>query len=1216
MSVSFALMVVTFFFVTAGAVLRLTTLLVLVEMRHSFELRVNGIVAQVDFDDKCSWEYLFKDYWIDLKRRLSITSDELAKAKNPWKGAAKLESPNELHGFNDGGGTDSDSSSRNVELTVSKRRKTRSQSKSRAREGVSASTASGEGASTNESAEWASKELLEVVMHMRNGGKSVLSRMELSQLILDYIQKHKLRDRCSKSYVICDSRLKNLFGKPRVGHIEMLNLLDPHIFFTKEDSQTDDLQGSVVDAEANQLEADWNSDALTRTGKDKKRKTRKKGDARGLQSNLDDYAAIDMHNINLIYLRRNLVEDLLEDTETFHDKVVGSFVRIRISGAGQKQDLYRLVQVVGTSKVAEPYRVGKRTTDSLLEILNLNKTEVISIDIISNQEFTEDECKRLRQSIKFGLIKRLTVGDIQEKAMAIQAVRVKDWLESEIMRLSHLRDRASEKGRRKELRECVEKLQILKAPEERQRRLEEIPEIHVDPKMDPSYESEEDEGEDDKKQDNFMRPRGSFGRRGKEAISPRNGGLSSSDSWSGSRNYTSMNRELSRNLSNKGFTSKGDDSIGTSEMGNGNLWNPGRERETQQQNSWDRPKTALSSEIGLRKDHSAVIQEPPLKVGSEISPTPLPTGVTTVPINETEKIWHYKDPSRKVQGPFSMVQLRKWSNTGYFPAELKIWRTNEKQDDSILLTDALAGKFQKDPAVADSFPKAQKALYGNSLGATLNQGIESQVGERLRFDQNHEAWSPQHTLGLSGQSAGESLKSQNEVSSSTVRVAPSSLEIPKYSRDTWGSDTNLPSPTPNQNPTGGTKGQAFESNWSPTPVQSTGSLSVANPFQGGTAGLQPPVVSESGSPVAPLVHSHPMVSGESNRTQVNAQASINSGADLKNAGASLQNLVQSVSYHNPSVETHGWGSGSVSRQEAVATSFMPATGTQAWGNASAQKLEPNPSPAMPAQPAAYGHWNCASQSGQISAPFGIGNPAGVFPTPGQPTMLASDSWMPTVPLQSKVQLPAPPNLPWGMSVAETQCAGLRQAPANQNTGWGPMPGNQNMGWGAPLPANTNVNWGAASHGSASVNPNPGWATPSQGQVPGNANSGWTTPGNAMQGWAPPVQGPTIFNANSGWVAPAQGAASGGANPGYVAPSGNSGMWGNESNYYGDKFSNQSDMGSQGGDSGFGGVKPWNRQSSFGSGGSSSRSPFKGQRVCKFHENGNCKKGASCDYLHP
>ncbi|KAH1099081.1 hypothetical protein J1N35_016002 [Gossypium stocksii] len=1165
------------------------------------EQQVNQEMAQIDFDDRGSWEYLFKDYWIDLKSRLSITSDELAQAKNPWKGPTKQESPIELHGFNDAGGSDSDSSSGNVEVTVSKRRKTRSQSKARAREGDSPSTmaASAEGASADENAEWASKELLEVVMNMRNGDKSVLSRMELSQLILDYIQKYKLRDRRNKSYVICDMRLKNLFGKPRVGHIEMLNLLDPHIFFTKEDSQTDDLQGSVVDAEANQLEADWNSDVLTKTGKDKKRKTRKKGDARGLQSNVDDYAAIDMHNISLIYLRRNLVEELLEDTETFHDKVVDSFVRIRISGAGQKQDLYRLVQVVGTSKVAEPYRVGKRTTDFLLDILNLNKTEAISIDIISNQEFTEDECKRLRQSIKCGLINRLTVGDIQEKAMTIQAVRVKDWVESEITRLSHLRDRASDLGRRKELRECVEKLQILKTPEELQRRLEEIPEIHVDPNMDPSYESEE-EDEDDKKQDNYMRPRGSsFNRRGREPISPRKGGYSSTDSWSGGRNYSSMNRELSRNLSGKGFTSKGDESIGASETGNENLWNLGRERETQPPNSWSKPKTAQSSEIGTRNTHSVVIQEPSLKVASEISPAPPSIGVTTsVQVNETEKMWHYQDPSGKVQGPFSIVQLRKWSNTGYFPADLKIWKTNETQDDSILLTNALAGKFQKDPPVVDnSLSKAQVALYGNSLGASLKQGIESQVGERSRLDQHRVAWSPQRVLASPG---------QTDISSSAVRPAPSSLEIPKHSRDTWGSDTNLPSPTPNQNPTGGNKGQAFESKWSPTPGQSSGPLPVANPFRGGAVGLQPPtVVSESGGPAAPVVHSHPMVSSESHRRQVNVQASVNLGADLKDAGVSIQNLVQSLSSNNPPAETHGPGSVSVSRQEAVSVPSMPATGTQRWTNTSTQKLEPNPLLAMPAQPAAYSHWNDASQASQFP---------GVFQTPGQPNMVPSESWRPAVPVQSNVQLPAPPNLPWGMTVPDNQGAtALRQAPGNQNPGWGPIPGNQNMGWGALVPANTNINWGPSSQGSASVNPNQNWAPPGQRQVPGNANPGWSAPGNTVQGWTPPGQGPT------GWVAPGQGAAPGNANPGYPTPSRNASMWGGagpEPNHNGDKFSDQRDRSSQGNESGFGGAKPWNRQSSFGSGGGgSSRPPFKGQRVCKFHENGHCKKGASCDYMH-
>lgn len=44
---------------------------------------------------------------------------------------------------------------------------------------------------------------------------------------------------------------------------------------------------------------------------------------------------------------RSLMENLTEDAEKIHEKVVGSFVRIRISSSDQKQDMYRLVQVVG-----------------------------------------------------------------------------------------------------------------------------------------------------------------------------------------------------------------------------------------------------------------------------------------------------------------------------------------------------------------------------------------------------------------------------------------------------------------------------------------------------------------------------------------------------------------------------------------------------------------------------------------------------------------------------------------------------------------------------------------------------------------------------------------------------------------------------------------------------------------------------------------------------
>lgn len=45
----------------------------------------------------------------------------------------------------------------------------------------------------------------------------------------------------------------------------------------------------------------------------------------------------------------------------------------------------------------------------------------------------------------------------------------------------------------------MEKLELLKSPKERERRLLEIPNIHLDPNMDPSVESEEDAGESDEK---------------------------------------------------------------------------------------------------------------------------------------------------------------------------------------------------------------------------------------------------------------------------------------------------------------------------------------------------------------------------------------------------------------------------------------------------------------------------------------------------------------------------------------------------------------------------------------------------------------------------------------------------------------------------------------------------------------------------------------------
>lgn len=57
---------------------------------------------------------------------------------------------------------------------------------------------------------------------------------------------------------------------------------------------------------------------------------------------------------------------------------------------------------------------------------------------------------------------------------------------------------------------------------------------------------------------------------------------------------------------------------------------------------------------------------------------------------------HNQDSNGNVQGPFTMVEMWKWRMLGHFPHNQRIWRTDQKHEDSILLTDALDGHFLKE----------------------------------------------------------------------------------------------------------------------------------------------------------------------------------------------------------------------------------------------------------------------------------------------------------------------------------------------------------------------------------------------------------------------------------------------------------------------------------------------------------------------------------------
>lgn len=1096
------------------------------------------------FDDKSSWDYLFKDYWIEQKGRLCISSDELAQAWRDSDVTGRRRTPVELHVGNNDANIDSDSSLPNLEVTDSRRKRAkrkskpvdsgtdsssekeagtvkrksrrrlksqakeaysdsehssgnqglsnkrgkraRKLSKSRSKDGdyASASGASNRRISAEGNIEWASRELLEFVMHMKNGDSSVLSQFDVQGLLLEYIKRNKLRDPRRQSQILCDSMLQKLFGKPRVGHFEMLKLLESH-FLLKEDSHADENQGSAVDTEYSQLDGDDHTDSLMDSGKIRGKKSRRRGEERG-QSNLDDYAAIDMHNINLIYLRRSLMESLMDDSEIFHDKVVGSFVRIRISGSNQKQDIYRLVQIIGTSKAPEPYKVGKRTTDVMLEILNLDKTEIISIDTISNQEFTEDECKRLRQSIKCGLISRMTVGDIMEKAKELQEVRVIDWLETEIVRLSHLRDRASEKGRKKELRECVEKLQLLKTPEERQRRLNEIPEVHADPKMDPSCESDDESEMHDKEQASNMKPRESgFFRRGRDHFSSRKGGSVSNDSWSANARPPNKTWEPGRNLSSKGFPSRREDSTVASQTSE-HTWSNGVDRSTPRSSSWEKPRSTPDTLMSTRAEHSGLRSDLSVAAASEpTEPLSSAAGQTDGKVNETEKTWHYRDPTGKVQGPFSMAQLRKWSNTGYFPADLRIWRISQTEDDSILLTEALAGRFQKETRSIGSNLDVDSKIRNTPLS------MDASKLSGGRYDSSN---LPSPTPGRSpaawsGKQTSSSFQSTNQPRGN--ERLPSPTPISPSSNPSSVDRSNL-----SHQPQGDLAGKKQEN--------MTASIGAVQPAPGplvsnlGTVNAQQ-ISSQSGSHVS----NQPFVPSDTAMNQTNV------GPNALGAGQGFSNMVQPGTGQNPPVYTHNWGGG-YARPEMV--------------NAN---LTSNNQNALPTQ-VAYSQWTGAPVGNQ-APPYAAGYPPGQGNIASNfPAMPANNAWR-----------PAQTNMSWGAQQPQPQPLPQQQ----------PQPVNQNLVWAGPP---------AVAMGQL-ANPSPG----APAMAAGPATVGWTGTG------------------------PSPSAGAGNTNMVWVAAPGNTGTWGGDQNRNG-------------------GGAQWNRQSSFGSG---------GQRVCKFHENGHCRKGSSCDYMH-
>lgn len=193
-----------------------------------------------------------------------------------------------------------------------------------------------------EFAGWGSRALIAFLQSIGRDTSQPISQFDVTAIVNEYVERNLLQSTTStnrldsqntnknkkrkKKRVLCDERLRYLFGRKSISRIMIYKLLEPHL------------------AAANQLDSDDNHDYFSFGNEGEEgeelRNYEKFYCPKRLTVELSTptpnhkscFAAVIPENIKLVYLRRSLIENILKedgDPSTFETKIVGSFVRTK-----------------------------------------------------------------------------------------------------------------------------------------------------------------------------------------------------------------------------------------------------------------------------------------------------------------------------------------------------------------------------------------------------------------------------------------------------------------------------------------------------------------------------------------------------------------------------------------------------------------------------------------------------------------------------------------------------------------------------------------------------------------------------------------------------------------------------------------------------------------------------------------------------------------------
>ncbi|KAG4159057.1 hypothetical protein ERO13_D02G153300v2 [Gossypium hirsutum] len=503
---------------------------------------------------------------------------------------------------------------------------------------------------------WGSKPLIEFLESIGKDTTEKISQHDVSDIIGKYINDNNLTNPAKKKRVLCDERLYSIFGRKTISRIKVYDLLETH-YLENQDAWDDDF---FFSSEEENLGEEKKCLRLEKKTYQKKR---------GFETPKSCFAAIIPENIKLVYLKKSLVLDLSKDFGSFEAKVVDSFVRIKSDPNNFLQkNSHQLVIVKGMKKVSGNNDVN---ADILLQVSNFVKD--VRIAMLSEDDFSQEECEDLHQRMKKGLLKRPTVAELEAKARALHEDITKHWLAAELTLLPKLIDRANEKGWRREMFEYMERRQLLQTPEEQSRLLCGVPNVIAE-EVEPETVPQDVKHEKDSSQISTVR----------ETLEIPSNPVS--------------NGKLSTLLPLKPVAQSSpiilkDDTVHCHDV--------------QEQLIRPRDNNVRSTQVGnVPEENGAIVKHDFLKALDttqviDLSDDDNDDNEEHEDSNKTEAqddvrslIWHYQDPQGDIQGPFSLLSLKNWMDLDYFPDDFKVWKTGQNLNNAVLLADIVGRMFQ------------------------------------------------------------------------------------------------------------------------------------------------------------------------------------------------------------------------------------------------------------------------------------------------------------------------------------------------------------------------------------------------------------------------------------------------------------------------------------------------------------------------------------------